>query len=60
VGRPLRTTAGGLVYHALNRANRRAALFTDPGDYAAFLRVLAEGQQRHPVRLLAYGLMPNH
>jgi putative transposase len=60
MGRPLRTTAGGLVYHALNRANRRATLFEQADDYAAFLRVVREGQQLHPVRLLAYCLMPNH
>lgn len=41
MGRPLRTQIGGLVYHVLNRANRRAELFGDAGDYAAFLRTLA-------------------
>jgi putative transposase len=60
MGRSLRTQAGGLVYHALNRANRRAPLFTDAGDYAAFLRALADAQAEHPLRLLAYCIMPNH
>ncbi len=41
MGRAHRTQAGGLVYHVLNRANGRAPLFTEPGDYEAFLRVLA-------------------
>ena len=44
----------------LNRANGRQALFDNEGDYAAFARVLAEAQQRVPMRLLAYCLMPNH
>ena len=60
MGRALRVTAGDTVYHVLNRANGRQALFDDEGDYAAFERVLAEAQQRLPMRLLAYCLMPNH
>jgi putative transposase len=60
MGRPLRTPAGGLVYHALNCANRRAQLFADAGDYAVFVRTLADAQAEHPMRLLAYCVMPNH
>ena len=60
MGRPRRATAGGIVYHALNRANRRARLFHKPQDYEAFLHVLAEGLQRIPCRLLGLCLMPNH
>jgi putative transposase len=56
----MRQCPGGYVYHVLNRANGRAALFRKPGDYAAFLRVLADTQERLPLRLLAYCLMPNH
>ncbi len=33
---------GGLVYHALNRANARLALIEDHEDYRAFERVLGE------------------
>jgi putative transposase len=39
---------------------RRAPLFGEPGDYEAFLRVLAEAQAEQPMRVLAYCLMPNH
>ena len=60
MGRPKRDCPGGYVYHVLNRANARATLFDKAGDYAAFLRVLAETQQRHPLRLLAFCLMPTH
>ncbi len=45
---------GGLVYHVLNRAVARLALFEKDGDYEAFERVVAEGLQRHPTRLLGY------
>jgi putative transposase len=60
MGRPLRVAEGGLVYHALNRANARLTIFEDDGDYAAFERVLAEAVDRHAMRLLAYCVMPNH
>ena len=60
MGRPLRAAAGGLVYHCLNRANARLAIFTKEGDYEVFVRVLAEAIARHKMRLLAYCLMPNH
>jgi putative transposase len=59
MGRALRAAAGGLIYHALNRANRRRRLFDKPADYEAFERVLGEAQDEHPVPLLAYGVMPN-
>ena len=55
-----RHTPGGYVYHALNRATARLTLFRKPADYAAFLRVLDEALERHPMRLLAYCLMPTH
>jgi putative transposase len=58
--RSARSAPGGLVYHVLNRGVARAALFEKPADYAAFLRVLAETLDRHPMRILAYVLMPNH
>jgi REP-associated tyrosine transposase len=60
MGRPRRVTVGGIVYHVLNRANRRTRIFHKPGDYDAFLQVLAEGLQIVPCRLLALCLMPNH
>ncbi len=58
--RTARNTPGGLVYHVLNRAVARLPLFEKEGDYEAFERVLEEAQKKHPTRLLAYCLMPNH
>ena len=58
--RTARVAPGGLVYHVLNRAVARLPLFEKTADYEAFERVLLETQQRHPTRILAYCLMPNH
>ncbi|HSA90325.1 MAG TPA: transposase [Burkholderiales bacterium] len=58
--RPLRTAPGGFVYHVLNRANGKRRIFEHDRDYLAFERVLAEVQERVPVRILAWCVMPNH
>ena len=55
-----RQQPGGVVFHVLNRGNERNDLFADPGDYDAFLRVMAEAMRHHSVALLAYCLMSNH
>lgn len=51
---------GGLVYHVLNRAAGRAALFEKDADYEAFERVLEEAWRREPTRIVAYCVMPTH
>ena len=58
--RPRRAAEGGLIYHALNRANARLAIFDNDDDYAAFEQVLQQAVARFDVRLLSYCLMPNH
>lgn len=60
MGRPLRASKGGWVYHVLNRANARLPIFKRPEDYEALERFLTEGVARYEMRLLAYCLMPNH
>jgi putative transposase len=60
MGRPLRAATGGLIYHALNRANARAPIFRRRTDFEAFERVLNEACERVGMRILAYCLMPNH
>jgi len=55
-----RIAPGGLVYHCLNRAVARLALFEQDEDYTAFERVLDEAARQHPMRILAYCVMPNH
>ena len=60
MGRVRRVDVGGMVYHALNRANFRSRLFHRDAHYRAFLSIIEESVQRVPMRILAYCLMPNH
>ncbi len=50
----------GLVFHVINRGVRRLRLFDRDGDYRAWLNCFAEAQDRVPVDVFAYCLMPNH
>ena len=50
----------GHAFHVLNRGNGGATVFHADGDYQAFLDLLAAARARHPVKLLAFCLMPNH
>lgn len=60
MGKRPRVTAGGLVYHVLNRAHGRRTVFESEGDYAAFERAMADTAAQVPMRLLAWCIMPNH
>lgn len=51
---------GGFVFHVFNRAIESTVLFQEPGDYDAFLAIVSAAVQRHPMRILAYAVMPNH
>jgi putative transposase len=58
--RRVRERTAGLVFHVLNRAAKRAVLFENPADYAAFVRLLEKAVDRSDVGLFAYCVMPNH
>ncbi len=58
--RTARASVRGMWYHALNRGNRREAVFHKPGDYDAFVKAMRDSCDRVPVDLLGYCLMPNH
>ena len=60
MARTARASLGGVCYHVLNRGNGRMKVFRKEGDYAAFLKLLCEANDRVPMRVLAYCLMPNH
>jgi len=60
MARRARSSAGGQVFHVLNRGNCRMDIFSKPGDYAAFIKILEEGRRRTDMRVLAYCLMSNH
>ena len=55
-----RNAPGGLVYHVLNRGVGRQTLFFKPEDFDAFERIMHQGLERTPLRILSYLLMPNH
>jgi putative transposase len=55
-----RPIADGLLYHAIDRGNNRAAVFFGAEDYLTFLKALAQTQERYPFRLFGYCLMTNH
>lgn len=55
-----RVSAGGLVYHALNRGNTRMELFSTEQDYLMFEDILISAHERVPMRTLGYCIMPNH
>ena len=58
--RTARASVGGLCYHVLNRGNGCAEVFHKRGDFAAFRELMAAANERLPVRVLSYVLMPNH
>jgi putative transposase len=47
-------------YHVLNRGNNRQVIFREHADYAAFVTLMREAQERAALPLLAACLMPNH
>jgi hypothetical protein len=46
------TSVGGVIYHALNRGNRREPVFHKPADHDAFIDVIAEARRRIPLATL--------
>ena len=58
--RRARSSQRASYFHVINRSARKLVLFAQPADYRAFLTILSEALERHPVRLVAYTLMPNH
>jgi putative transposase len=58
--RRARSSQRASYFHVINRSVRRLVLFTQPADYRAFLSILNEAFTEHPVRLVAYSVMPDH
>ena len=56
MGRPPRADEAGKIYHALNRGNARNKIFFKDADYEAFERIIAEGQDKFEIDLIAYQL----
>lgn len=58
--RRARSSQRASYFHVINRSARRLVLFAQPADYRAFLAILSQALEQHPVRLIAYAVMPNH
>lgn len=58
--RPLRVEYPGALYHAMNRGDRREAIFDDDADRTRFLETLAETCGRAGWQVHAWCLMSNH
>lgn len=58
--RTARASKGGHVYHVINRGNGRQTVFHKPDDYAAFVNLMVEANQRIAMRLCGYCLLGNH
>jgi putative transposase len=55
-----RDATGGLYFHVMNRAAKRALMFHSDEDYQAFEKILHAGTSRLRIALFSYCLMPNH
>jgi putative transposase len=58
--RTARASVGNMCYHVLNRGNARGTVFHKDGDYDAFVELMAQANERLPMRVLGYALLPNH
>ena len=58
--RTARASRGNFLYHVLNRGNARQDVFHKDGDFEAFVNLMVQANQRLPMRVVGYCLMPNH
>ena len=49
-----------MVFHVINRGNRRDRIFWKHSDFKSFERIIIEVMEHVDTRLLSYCLMPNH
>ena len=55
-----RYAPGDMIFHVLNRANKRAPIFENDQDFQSFVAVVRESLLLIPMRILGYCLLPNH
>ena len=60
MARQPRNAADDCIYHVFNRGNCKMDIFTKPGDFESFIKLLEEGRRRFNMRILGYILMDNH
>ena len=57
---PPRILSLGNYYHVYNRGNRKQQIFLQERDYERFVEKIQQYQEKYPVEIVAYCLMPNH
>jgi len=57
--RTARVAPGGHIYHVWNRSVGRSRLFGNDAEFEAFERIMVEANQRYPIPILGYSLLPN-
>lgn len=55
-----RRTPAGIPQHVINRGSRKGVVFHQTVDRIDFLELLADANEREPVKLLAFCLMDTH
>lgn len=60
MSRPLRIEFPDAWYHVMNRGRRGEVIFSEPDDFAAFIRLLQQSVELWDIRISAYCLMSNH
>lgn len=58
--RPIRIYYPGLIYHVLNRGNKREPVFLNDDDYQHYLDILKRYKEKFEFKIFAYCLMDNH
>lgn len=49
-----------LLYHVYNRSNGKKMIFEDESDYGRFMDLLREYQEKYPLKMYHWVIMPNH
>jgi putative transposase len=57
---PPRLFEDGAFYHVYNRGNHKQQIFFEKRDYERFLEKAKLYQEKYPLKIIAYCLMPNH
>lgn len=58
--RTARASRAGICHHVMNRGNGRATIYHEDTDYRSFKGLIRQANERIPMRVLAYCLMPTH
>jgi putative transposase len=58
--RTARVAPGGYVYSVMNRSAERTKLFRNEAEFEAFQRAIVETHGEHPIRILAFCVVPTY